>query len=282
MTALRSWGHRPGEEAERAIAPDEPPRADPGGSEPLGEPALQPPGPPPPRTLGGRLRLRREERGHSLDEAEAETRIGRGYLEAIESDRFELLPAPVYARGFVRLYARYLDIDPEEAIALMPSDLPRPHGLEPLPGLRRHEGARTLPAVERRWLLLAAVAAAVLAIAFVVGVPGLGGGGGAAATDESANVAAEPTPLVAAGAPEPAPTVPPFEQGRTPDFTGVERSEAELVLEQLGVTFVVIEVSSSEAPPGHVFAQTPEPGSSLEAGDDVTLIVASAPAAAGQ
>ena len=276
MTALRNWGQGHGED----VAPEATPSPAPGGP-PAGGPDDSP-GPSAPRTLGGRLCARRQERGHTLEEAEEVTRISRGYLEAIEGDRFELLPAPVYARGCVRLYARYLDLDPEDVVAQMPTDLPRPPGLEPLPGLRRREGARALPAVERRWLLLAAAAAVVLVLAFLVGVPGLGGGDGDATPEGGEQAAAGAPPLVAVGAPEPAPTVPPFEEGRAPDFNGVERAEAEVVLQELGVSFVVIEVASAEAPPGHVFAQTPEPGAALEAGDDVTLIVALAPPSSSQ
>ena len=237
---------------------------------------------PPPRTLGHWLRERRGERGLALEQVEEDTRIGHSYLEAIEGDHFELLPAPVYARGFVRLYARYLGLDPDEAAQLIPADLPRPRGLEPIAGLRRSEGAPTLPAIERRWLLLAAVGAAVLAAVLLFDVPGLGGGseeaspvGDAAGADTQA-----PAPPAADAAPEIAPTVPPFDPGRTPDFRGVERATAEEVLQELSLSFVVIEVESGEAPAGRVFAQSPQPGAAIEAGDDVTLIVSSGPPAA--
>ncbi len=36
--------------------------------------------------------------------------------EAIETENFEKLPAPVYIRGFVTEFARYLKIDPERAV----------------------------------------------------------------------------------------------------------------------------------------------------------------------
>ena len=281
--ALRNWVPRRAREqtatSDGASAPARRPTVDgaPAGAEhsnggPHGAPPAERP---PPRTLGRWLRERREERGLALERVEEDTRIGRSYLEAIEGDRFELLPAPVYARGFVRLYARYLGLDPEEAVARVPKDLPRPRGLEPIPGLRRHEGAPALPAIERRWLLLAVAVAVVAAAALLLGVPGLGGGeeeappagGGAAAGADAA------APAVAETAPVVAPTVPPFETGRTPDFRGVERATAEEVLQELGLTFLVIEVESGEAPAGRVFAQSPEPGAAIEAGDDVTLIV---------
>jgi hypothetical protein len=39
------------------------------------------------------------------------------YIEAIEASAFEGLPDPVYARGFVRQYAEFLGIDPQQAVA---------------------------------------------------------------------------------------------------------------------------------------------------------------------
>ena len=40
------------------------------------------------------------------------TKIGKRFLEYIEEDRFGLLPAPVYLRGFLQEYARMIRLDP--------------------------------------------------------------------------------------------------------------------------------------------------------------------------
>ena len=222
-----------------------------------------------PNTLGRRLRASRLESGFTLEQAAEETRISYGYLDAIEADRFDVLPAPVYVRGFVRLYARFLGIDPEDAIEQLPLDLPVPPGLEPLAGLRLREGVGVLPRVGRRWLLLAVAAAVLVAVAFTFGVPPFGPvggdvepGGGAATATASPTAEATGTPAA----------------GRMPDLSGVERDEAEQQLDDLGVTYVVIEVESGEAP-GRVFAQTPVAGEALVAGQSVTLIVAKQPVA---
>ena len=70
--------------------------------------------------IGYRLIRAREARGLTLEDAERDTRISRRYLEALEDEQFEVIPAPVYARGFLRSYAQYLGMDPQEILALFP------------------------------------------------------------------------------------------------------------------------------------------------------------------
>jgi len=66
---------------------------------------------------GKYLRVQREFRNLSLQEISYFTKVREHYLRAIEEDRFELLPSAFYAKGFLTLYARCLDIDPNEAIS---------------------------------------------------------------------------------------------------------------------------------------------------------------------
>ncbi|MDQ6693302.1 MAG: DUF4115 domain-containing protein [Chloroflexota bacterium] len=65
--------------------------------------------------LGDMLRDAREERGISLAQAERETKIRQKYISALEDDNSAALPGAVYARGFLRNYALYLGINPDEA-----------------------------------------------------------------------------------------------------------------------------------------------------------------------
>jgi cytoskeletal protein RodZ len=62
-------------------------------------------------TIGETLRKARTERGVELSEVERATKIRAKFLDAMEEDRWEALPAPVYARGFLDIYARYLGLD---------------------------------------------------------------------------------------------------------------------------------------------------------------------------
>ncbi|MBT6490162.1 MAG: DnaJ domain-containing protein [Deltaproteobacteria bacterium] len=62
---------------------------------------------------GALLKTLRETAGLSLDDIAATTKISKRYLRAIEADDYATLPAKVYTRGFVTLYARMLGLDAE-------------------------------------------------------------------------------------------------------------------------------------------------------------------------
>jgi cytoskeleton protein RodZ len=66
--------------------------------------------------LGERLRVAREEQGIGLSQAAAETRILQRYLVALEEGDYANLPGDVYARGFIRNYAKLLGLSAEELI----------------------------------------------------------------------------------------------------------------------------------------------------------------------
>ncbi|HEX6178139.1 MAG TPA: RodZ domain-containing protein [Thermoanaerobaculia bacterium] len=67
-------------------------------------------------SFGEELRREREIRGISLKEIADSTKISRRFLEAIERNDHKTLPAPVFTRGFVREYARYLGLNTEEIV----------------------------------------------------------------------------------------------------------------------------------------------------------------------
>jgi len=70
------------------------------------------------RSLGAWLRTQREARGVTVEEIAEASKISRRYLEALESDRFDVLPAPVFVRGFLREYARIVGLDADEVVNL--------------------------------------------------------------------------------------------------------------------------------------------------------------------
>lgn len=67
-------------------------------------------------SFGTWLRRQREAREISLREIAERTKISMRYLQAMEDDRFEVLPAPVFAKGFLREYARYVGLSPDDVV----------------------------------------------------------------------------------------------------------------------------------------------------------------------
>jgi cytoskeletal protein RodZ len=67
--------------------------------------------------LGERFRAAREARGLTLSDVSEQIRIRSVYLAAIEDENWPAIGAPVYVRGFLRTYARFLGLDPEEHVA---------------------------------------------------------------------------------------------------------------------------------------------------------------------
>lgn len=67
-------------------------------------------------SFGEELRREREIRGISLKEIADATKISKRFLEAIERNDHKTLPAPVFTRGFVREYARYLGLNSDEMV----------------------------------------------------------------------------------------------------------------------------------------------------------------------
>src|SRR5258707_12457590 len=67
-------------------------------------------------SFGEELRREREIRGISLKEIADATKISKRFLEAIERNDHRTLPAPVFTRGFIREYARYLGLNADEIV----------------------------------------------------------------------------------------------------------------------------------------------------------------------
>ena len=74
-------------------------------------------------SVGVFLKRERELREITLEEVAKGTNISRSGLKAIEEDRFDDLPAEVFVRGFIRSYAEFIGIDPEDAILRLESTM---------------------------------------------------------------------------------------------------------------------------------------------------------------
>ena len=79
--------------------------------------------------LGRRLAEAREAQGLSVEDISNRLRLSPRQIKALEEDDFTLLPDAMITRGFIRNYARLLELDPEPLLeayrAHVPSEPPR-------------------------------------------------------------------------------------------------------------------------------------------------------------
>lgn len=215
--------------------------------------------------LGETLQRARQSRGITMEDAERATRIPRRYLEALEQENYGILPAPVYARGFLRSYSGYLGLNPADLLPFFPVGHVDEPQLEPLPEVRQ----------PRTWSMsgIMAVAAVGALILLVIALYSVG------RDDSGALLRPEPA---AVGNTAPDVVVPPEEEvpvgepgvaQALPDLAGRSLEEAITVVEEAGAGYVVIGVRQGEVPEGQVVDQEPLPGTAVEAGDLVTLFV---------
>ncbi len=78
--------------------------------------------------VGAELQRAREARGLALSEVAQQLKFAARQLEALEQDRFDLLPGGTFARGMVRNYARLLKIDPEPLVRKIGERFEAPDG----------------------------------------------------------------------------------------------------------------------------------------------------------
>jgi cytoskeletal protein RodZ len=67
---------------------------------------------------GAILKRCREYHEISLEEAEESTKIGANYLQALEDDQIGQFASLAYLKGFLRIYATYLGLNPDDMIRL--------------------------------------------------------------------------------------------------------------------------------------------------------------------
>lgn len=75
---------------------------------------------------GQRLKGLRESRGIDIERVAAQLHLQRDVVMALEEDRREDLPAPVFVAGYLRNYARLLGVDPEPITRAYRATVPDP------------------------------------------------------------------------------------------------------------------------------------------------------------
>ncbi len=74
------------------------------------------------KTVGQLLIEARKKQSLDLTEIAQAIKIKKAYLQALEANRFDRLPAPTYIKGFLRKYATYLHLNPDTVIAMFRRD----------------------------------------------------------------------------------------------------------------------------------------------------------------
>jgi cytoskeletal protein RodZ len=232
--------------------------------------------------LGKILSETRISRGLTLDDIERETRIARRYLEALERDEFDTLPAPVYCRAFLRTYAQFLGIDPKEVLRFYPEKGRQTAELAPLPQVTKPPP----PALSLNWI----VAGGVVLVFLLAGalLYRLGSAGDNGSTDAS-SVSVVATQPASEGAEQvnPATALQPTAEANqpsveaqpitVPDIRGAMGMDALVSVREAGFTYVVISVYDDEVPAGFVISQSPSPNDKARTGDPVTLVISRGP-----
>jgi len=156
-------------------------------------------------SVGQILRDARAAQGIALDDAAARLRLMHRQIEAMEADDFESLGQPVFARGFVRNYARLLGLAPEALLARMQGAPAEPAAVSPADQPVSHSWL-TSP-----WLMLSLLGLVVAVAVPVVLDLWLNSGVGDGSTERGPVVAQTQAARAAAPAPvaEPAEAVPP-------------------------------------------------------------------------
>ena len=105
--------------------------------------------------IGTSLREARLRQGIELSEAEEGTKIRNKYLRALEDERFEVLPAHTYVKGFLRSYADFLGLDGQLYVDEYNSRYVTGEDEQAPPQPRRRPRSRAERRVESRVVVLA-------------------------------------------------------------------------------------------------------------------------------
>jgi len=109
-------------------------------------------------SIGEKLRLARERNNMTLDQVARDTHVAKRFLKALEDEDFSVFPGETYVMGFLRNYAEYLSLNPEELISAYRNIKIQE---QPLPMNELLETRRTYPPL----LVIVAAVAAVLILA---------------------------------------------------------------------------------------------------------------------
>lgn len=124
-----------------------------------------------PTTLGSQLAAKREQLGWAVAEVASHLKLAPRQIEAMEADNYAALPTMVMTRGFIRSYAKLLDLDVSDALAaISPAAAAQPvrasaHGQLSTPFSESRFSLMGRSKFAYKWLVVLAVLLLLLAVA---------------------------------------------------------------------------------------------------------------------
>lgn len=211
--------------------------------------------------LGETLRRARLSKGITIEDAERVTRIPRKYLEALEVENYGILPAPVYARGFLRSYAGYLGLNPGDLLPFFPVGHVEEPKLENLPEVRqtRSYNPSSMIALGIVGFLIVLVIA-LYSIGREDSSPSFIDGTSSLTNNNGSDVITGSEGGTGAGA-----------GVALPDLAGQSVETAVESVNATGASYVLIGVREGDVPANTVVDQSPAPDTTVGAGDTVTI-----------
>lgn len=100
--------------------------------------------------IGDILRREREKQNLTIQDIEKETSIRALYIEALEKGEYDKLPGEVYAKGFIKNYANFLELDGEDMVKKFIMEI-SPATIAPeenKPAVEKSDAAEKIPAAE--------------------------------------------------------------------------------------------------------------------------------------
>lgn len=116
------------------------------------------------QTVGEILRAERVKKSLSIKDVESAISIRALYLNAIEEGNYSIIPGEVYLKGFIRNYATFLGLNPQEIMEIYRQN--KGQVSEIVPTVSQSEAVEVSPAPNgglTKWLVTAIVAAGVVA-----------------------------------------------------------------------------------------------------------------------
>ena len=119
---------------------------------------------------GARLQAAREAAGLSLEQVAQQLKLSPRQVRALEEENFAQLPGRTFARGFVRNYARLLNLDGEDLLSLLPGAgqapaLEAPLLQAPRPSIAELPQTSVVAPAPTRWLIPIVLVTCIIAAA---------------------------------------------------------------------------------------------------------------------